>query len=44
MKENNINLSIKSKCNLYFGREFSKKIENLKIFLYGLRGVNYKYH
>jgi len=33
-------LNIKSKGQLYFGQHFSKKIQDLKIFIYGLKGVN----
>lgn len=34
-----IKLDYKSKRKLYFGPNFSKKISELKIFIYGLRGV-----
>lgn len=37
---NNSILRIKTKRKLFFGPEFSKKIKDLKIFIYGLRGVN----
>lgn len=36
-------LNIKSKSQLYFGPYFSDKIQNLKVFIYGLKGV-IKYH
>ena len=29
---------------LYFGQHFSKKIQDLKIFIYGLKGVNKYLH
>ena len=33
-------LTIKSKSQLHFGIEFSHKISDLRIFIYGLRGVS----
>jgi hypothetical protein len=41
-KEKEPKLSLKSKCQLHFGIDFSHKISNLKIFIYGLRGVSNK--
>jgi len=32
-------LNIKSKSQLNFSKHFSKKIQDLKIFIYGLKGV-----
>lgn len=37
-------LNIKSKSQLYFGPYFSDKIQNLKVFIYGLKGVNKYYY
>lgn len=37
-------LKIKSKGQLYFGQHFSKKIQDLKIFIYGLKGVIKYFH
>ena len=37
-------LNIKSKGQLYFGQHFSKKIQDLKIFIYGLKGVIKYFH
>lgn len=39
-KEKNPQLSLKSKNQLHFGIDFSQKISNLKVFIYGLRGVS----
>ena len=33
-------LNIKSKMQLYFGTNFSEKIKQLKVFIFGLKGVN----
>ena len=41
--EKNPQLSIKSKSQLHFGIEFSHKISELRIFIYGLRGVSIIY-
>ena len=38
--ENTPQLTIKSKSQLHFGIEFSHKISDLRIFIYGLRGVS----
>jgi hypothetical protein len=38
-KNQNI-LNIKSKRQLYFGKNFDEKIKQLKVFIYGLKGVN----
>ena len=38
--ENYPKLNIKPKSQLLFGESFSEKISELKIFIYGLRGVN----
>ena len=43
LPKNKNNLNIKSKSQLYFGQNFSKKIQDLKIFIYGLKGV-IKFH
>ena len=32
-------LNIKAKNQLHFGKHFSKKIQDLKIFIFGLKGV-----
>ena len=42
--KNKIFLNMKSKGQLYFGQHFSKKIQDLKIFIYGLKGVNKYLH
>ena len=42
--EKNPQLSIKSKSQLHFGIEFSHKISELRIFIYGLRGVSIIYN
>ena len=39
-KEKSPQLSLKSKSQLHFGIDFSHKISNLKVFIYGLRGVS----
>jgi hypothetical protein len=39
-KKRNNDLNIKSKSQLFFGQEFSQKIQELKIFIFGLKGVN----
>ena len=33
-------LSLRSKSQLHFGIKYSNKINDLRIFIYGLRGVN----
>ena len=38
-EENNDKLNLKSKIQLHFSQKYSKKISELKIFIYGLRGV-----
>ena len=40
-KENIPQFSLKSKSQIHFGLDFSNKISELKIFIYGLRGVSY---
>lgn len=37
--ENNTKLNININRELLYGPEFSQKIKDLKIFIYGLRGV-----
>ena len=39
-KDNIPHLSLKSKTQIYFGNEFSRKISDLRIFIYGLKGVS----
>ena len=39
-KENIPQFSLKSKSQIHFGLDFSNKISDLKIFIYGLRGVS----
>jgi hypothetical protein len=41
--DNHNYLNINSKSQLYFGQNFSQKIQKLKVFIYGLKGVT-KYH
>ncbi len=41
-KEQVPQLTIKSKSQLHFGIDFSHKISDLKVFIYGLRGVSSK--
>lgn len=43
-KKRSNDLNIKSKSQLYFGQDFSLKIQELKIFIFGLKGVNKYYH
>ena len=38
--ENYPQLTIKSKSQLHFGIDFSHKISELRVFIYGLRGVS----
>ena len=38
-KENVPKLTLKSKSQLHYGIEFSHKISELRVFIYGLRGV-----
>jgi hypothetical protein len=40
-KENIPQFSLKSKSQIHFGLDFSNKISELKIFIYGLRGVSF---
>ena len=40
--ENNPQLTLKSKSQLHYGIDFSRKISDLKVFIYGLRGVSNK--
>lgn len=35
-------LTLKSKSQLHYGIEFSHKISELRVFIYGLRGVSNK--
>jgi len=39
-KEKIPQLSLKSKSQLHFGIDFSSKISDLRVFIYGLRGVS----
>ena len=41
LKENIPQFSLKSKSQIHFGLDFSNKISELKIFIYGLRGVRF---
>ncbi len=38
--ENYTQLNINFKNELYFNKTFTNKIKELKVFIYGLRGVN----
>ena len=41
-KNDNPQLTLKSKSQLHFGIDFSHKISELRVFIYGLRGVSKK--
>lgn len=39
-KDNILQLSLKSKNQLNFGIDFSRKISDLRVFIYGLKSVS----